>query len=184
MILRTVLALGALAALCGAAAAQGYPTFGAQAYPPPYRPLPPAAVPDDDDDDIPPHQRAAPGNYPAPPGNYRGPFAREPQYQAPPPVYSDRGPPQQPPYYGPPRNTGPSAAASPSPMAARPPGYPDQATAVCRRSRNISSLIRRGSRPIRNLILPPIRAGSRPSSISRVRRKARRSRSRRSARAT
>src|ERR1043165_6905477 len=97
MILRTILALGALALVSGAAAAQGYPTFGQQAYPPPYRPLPPAAVPDDDDDDIPPHQRAAPGNYPPPPGGYRGPFAREtqPQYQAPPPVYSDRGPPQQ-----------------------------------------------------------------------------------------
>src|ERR1044072_9987296 len=104
MILRSILALGALAALCGAAQAQGYPPpayppYGAQAYPPPYRPLPPAAIPDDDDDDIPPHQRAAPGNYPAPPGNYRGPFAREPQYQEPPPAYSDRGHPPQQPYY-------------------------------------------------------------------------------------
>jgi lipoprotein-anchoring transpeptidase ErfK/SrfK len=133
MILRSILALGALAALCGAAAAQGYPTFGAQpyppqAYPPPYRPLPPAAIPDDDDDDIPPHQRAAPGNYPPPPGNYRGPFAREPQYQAPPPVYSDRGPAAQPPYYGPPRNTGPAGGGQPESYG-RAPGYPDQAVA-------------------------------------------------------
>jgi lipoprotein-anchoring transpeptidase ErfK/SrfK len=132
MILRTVLALGALAALCGAAQAQAYPPayppYGAQAYPPPYRPLPPAAVPDDDDDDIPPHQRAAPGNYPPPPGGYRGQFAREPQYQAPPPVYSDRGPPAQPPYYGPPRNTGPVGGGQPESYG-RAPGYPDQAVA-------------------------------------------------------
>jgi len=141
MILRTVsglgaLALGALATLAGLSAAQAqgyppaYPPYGAQAFPPPsyYRPLPPAAIPDDDDDDIPAHQRAAPGNYPPPPGNYRGPFAREPQYQA--PVYSDRGPAPQPPYYGPPRNTGPIGGGQPESYGRAPaPGYPDQATA-------------------------------------------------------
>jgi len=143
MILRTVsglgaLALGALATLAGLSAAQAqgyppaYPPYGAQAFPPPsyYRPLPPAAIPDDDDDDIPAHQRAAPGNYPPPPGNYRGPFAREPQYQAPPPVYSDRGPAPQPPYYGPPRNTGPIGGGQPESYGRAPaPGYPDQAAA-------------------------------------------------------
>ena len=138
MILRTVLGLGALATLAGLSAAQAqgyppaYPPYGAQAFPPPsyYRPLPPAAIPDDDDDDIPAHQRAAPGNYPPPPGNYRGPFAREPQYQAPPPVYSDRGPAPQPPYYGPPRNTGPIGGGQPESYGRAPaPGYPDQATA-------------------------------------------------------
>jgi lipoprotein-anchoring transpeptidase ErfK/SrfK len=141
MILRTVsglgaLALGALATLAGLSAAQAqgyppaYPPYGAQAFPPPsyYRPLPPAAIPDDDDDDIPAHQRAAPGNYPPPPGNYRGPFAREPQYQA--PVYRDRGPAPQPPYYGPPRNTGPIGGGQPESYGRAPaPGYPDQATA-------------------------------------------------------
>ena len=141
MILRTVsglaaLALGALATLAGLSAAQAqgyppaYPPYGAQAFPPPsyYRPLPPAAIPDDDDDDIPAHQRAAPGNYPPPPGNYRGPFAREPQYQA--PVYRDRGPAPQPPYYGPPRNTGPIGGGQPESYGRAPaPGYPDQAAA-------------------------------------------------------
>jgi lipoprotein-anchoring transpeptidase ErfK/SrfK len=130
MIMRSVLALGALAALAALSAAQAqgypppYPPYGA--YPPPYRPLPPAAIPDDDDDDIPPHQRAAPGSYPAPPGGYRGPFAREPQYRAPPPVYSDRGPPQQP-YYGQPRN--PNLGGGQPESYGRAPGYPDQAVA-------------------------------------------------------
>jgi len=60
---RSVLALGAVAglvALSGTASAQGYsqPPYGAQAYPPQYRPGPvPAAPIPDDDDDIPANQR-------------------------------------------------------------------------------------------------------------------------------
>jgi lipoprotein-anchoring transpeptidase ErfK/SrfK len=145
MILRSVIAIGALAtalaALSGAAQAQGYsppppyPPYGAQAYPPPYRPLPAAPIPDDDDD-IPANQRAAPGSYPPPPGAYRGPFASQP-YQvppnAPPPaygqpygappagVYGDRGPP---PAYGP----GPGVGnGQPESYGAPPRGYPNQA---------------------------------------------------------
>ena len=82
--MRSALALGVLATGLAVSGAQ------AQPYPPPptspiprpqgYQPPLPAAPAgrdsDDDDDDIPPHQRAAPGNYPPPPGGYRGPFAR------------------------------------------------------------------------------------------------------------
>ena len=98
MILRSAYALGVLAtgllAFTGDSRAQYYPPYGQQqqAYPP-YRPLPGAAVPDDDDD-IPAHQRAAPGNYPPPPG-YRGPYAYEPrpdQQMQPGPAYGGRPP--------------------------------------------------------------------------------------------
>src|SRR5215468_3488862 len=99
MIFRSVLVLGALAglaALSGSANAQGYspPPYGAQAYPPPYRPVPAAPIPDDDDDDIPASQRAT-GNIPPPPGGYRGPFASEPRrapvdQSALPPAYGRR----------------------------------------------------------------------------------------------
>ena len=132
MILRSILGFGALAtvaALSGAAQAQGfpppYPPYGAQSYPPPYRPVPALPIPDDDDDDdIPPHQRAAPGYYPPPPGNYRGPFAREPQYQPPAPVYGDRGPQ---PYYGPRRNAAPGGGSGQPESYGAAPGYPNQA---------------------------------------------------------
>jgi len=101
MILRSALALGLLATgVTGAAFAQGYPPYGQNTYQPPYRPLPGATVPDDDEDDIPSHQRAAPGNYPPPPGGYRGQFGGQQvdRGQLPPPgAYG-----QQPPAYGPP----------------------------------------------------------------------------------
>src|SRR5262245_59558331 len=92
---RSALALAVLATgiAVSSAQAQPYPPppyqpypYGQQGYYPPARPLPPAAIPDEDDADIPPHQRAAPGNYPPPPGGYRGPFASEP----PPVVYGRR----------------------------------------------------------------------------------------------
>jgi lipoprotein-anchoring transpeptidase ErfK/SrfK len=153
MILRSAfgLLLGGLAAF-EAAQAQPYPqTYyppaNTQVYPP-YRPVPGAAIPDEDDDDLPPHLRAAPGNYPPPPGGYvfpndpRGPrgappMQREalpsprdpgPAYGARPPgvVYGDRTPepyPQQaypPPGYG----RAPLGSGQPESYGAAPqPGY-------------------------------------------------------------
>src|SRR6185295_13872995 len=61
MMLRSALALGMLGLAFGAAQAQPYP--------PPYR-APAPTMADDDDDDLPPNLRAAPGNYPPPPGGY------------------------------------------------------------------------------------------------------------------
>ena len=143
MIFRSVLVLGGVvlgglagfAGLCGSANAQGYspPPYGAQAYPPPYRPVPAMPVPDDDDDDIPANQRAT-GNIPPPPGGYRGPFANEPrrapidQSALPPPAY---GPP--PVVYGGREAAAPPYAPPPSGHNGQPesygsaPGYPNQA---------------------------------------------------------
>jgi lipoprotein-anchoring transpeptidase ErfK/SrfK len=100
MILRSAfaasaLALGAACLSMSGAQAQPYPPYGQNAYPPqgyypPNRPVPNATVPDDDDDDIPPHQLAAPGNYPAPPG-YRGPYGVQ-RDQLPPPAYGQQPP--------------------------------------------------------------------------------------------
>ena len=81
MNLSSVFALGVLAtglAVFGTAQAQPYPQpyyppANAQAYPPP-RPLAPMVA--DDEDDLPPNLRAAPGNYPAPPGGYVFPDQR------------------------------------------------------------------------------------------------------------
>jgi lipoprotein-anchoring transpeptidase ErfK/SrfK len=89
MILRSAfgLLIGGLAAF-EAAQAQPYPqTYyppaNTQVYPP-YRPVPGAAIPDEDDDDLPPHLRAAPGNYPPPPGGYVFPNDPRGQRVAPP----------------------------------------------------------------------------------------------------
>jgi lipoprotein-anchoring transpeptidase ErfK/SrfK len=158
MILRSAfgLLLGGLAAF-EAAQAQPYPqTYyppaNTQVYPP-YRPVPGAAIPDEDDDDLPPHLRAAPGNYPPPPGGYvfpndpRGqrvapPMQREalpsprdtgPVYGARPPavVYGDRPPEAYPPAYPPPAYGRPLGSGQPESYGAAPqqgyapnqPGY-------------------------------------------------------------
>src|SRR5436305_15315362 len=80
-------ALGVLAAGCAFGAAQAqpcppayYPPANTQAYPPYRAPAP--MVADDDDDDLPAHLRAAPGNYPAPPGGYV--FPNDPRAATPP----------------------------------------------------------------------------------------------------
>jgi lipoprotein-anchoring transpeptidase ErfK/SrfK len=132
MIFRSLVAVAALGvgvvALMSDARAQNYPPYGAQQYPPNRGPAPSMAPADDDDDDVPPQYRAAPGNYPPPPG-YRGPAAPnaypnayEPRPQAgvpidrqdlPPPgvgdpyggrgpsvIYGDRAQPQPDPRYG------------------------------------------------------------------------------------
>ncbi len=109
MILRSAFGLcvlaGGLALAAPAGAQQPYPPNyyppANQAYPP-YRPVPNAAVPDDDDDDLPPHLRAAPGNYPPPPGfrgafpNQAGPGVQREALPAPgnsaAPTYGSRGP--------------------------------------------------------------------------------------------
>src|ERR1051325_5981725 len=69
-------ALGVLAAAFAFAAAQAqpypppyYPPGNAQAYPP-YRAPAPVAAEDAGADALPPSLRAAPGNYPPPPGGY------------------------------------------------------------------------------------------------------------------
>src|SRR5437660_1690600 len=80
MMLRSAFSLMVLGLLCGAAQAQQpyppsyYPPAGVQAYPPYRAPAPTMA--DDDEDDLPANLRAAPGNYPPPPGGYQFPDQR------------------------------------------------------------------------------------------------------------
>src|SRR4029077_14332228 len=150
--LRSALALGALATGLAVTAAQAqpypppfYPPASTQAYPP-SRPLPGAMVPDDDDD-LPAHLRAAPGNYPPPPGGYV--FPDDPRLARPAPggvqrealpapgrrgtptngtrgpavVYGDRpGPQGYPPAYPPPAYGGaPAGHGQPESYGAAPP---------------------------------------------------------------
>src|SRR5947207_7921935 len=79
MMLRSAFSLTVLGLLCAAAQAQPYPPAyyppaNVQVYPPYRAPAPNMA--DDDDDDLPAHLRAAPGNYPPPPGGYQFPDQR------------------------------------------------------------------------------------------------------------
>jgi lipoprotein-anchoring transpeptidase ErfK/SrfK len=158
MMLRSALALGMLGLAFGAAQAQPYPPpyyppANTQAYPPYRAPAPTMA---DDDDDLPPNLRAAPGNYPPPPGGYvfpndqRATFppggvqrealpapggAAAPTYGNRPPavVYGDRAaepyPQPYPPAYPPPvYGRGPAGNGQPESYGA--PGYPGGQAAV------------------------------------------------------
>jgi lipoprotein-anchoring transpeptidase ErfK/SrfK len=158
MMLRSALAVGMLGLAFGAAQAQPYPPAyyppaNTQAYPPYRAPAPTMA---DDDDDLPPNLRAAPGNYPPPPGGYvfpndqRATFppggvqrevlpapggAAAPTYGNRPPavVYGDRAaepyPQPYPPAYPPPvYGRGPAGNGQPESYGA--PGYPGGQAAV------------------------------------------------------
>ena len=154
MMLRSAFSLSVLGILCGAAQAQpyppAYPPANVQAYPPYRAPAPTMA---DDDDDLPPHLRAAPGNYPPPPGGYQFPDQRAnvpggiqrealpapggagaPAYGQPPAVvYGNRGaepyPQAYPPAYPPPAyGPGPGNGQRESYGAA--PAYPPAQAAV------------------------------------------------------
>jgi lipoprotein-anchoring transpeptidase ErfK/SrfK len=149
MNLRSAFALGVLATglvAFGVAQAQPqpyYPPQNAQAYPPP-RPLAPMVA--DDDDDLPANLRAAPGNYPPPPGGYvfpdqHGPApggiqrealpaprgATAPNYGPPPVVYGSRDPNQQvypPAYQQQPSGRGPVGNGQAESYGTAPQGYP------------------------------------------------------------
>ncbi|HWP15603.1 MAG TPA: L,D-transpeptidase family protein [Xanthobacteraceae bacterium] len=159
MMLRSAFSLTVLGILCGAAQAQPYPApyppANVQAYPP-YRAPGPTMV-EDDEDDLPPNLRAAPGNYPPPPGGYQFPNdqraavpggiqrealpapggATAPAYGPPPAVvYGNRGPEPYPQAY-PPAYPPPSAAyGAGSPGHGQPesygavPAYPPAQAAV------------------------------------------------------